>query len=129
MICEHCGSERGAGVHYCLHALKARADENWKLYQETIFQLNAAKEQRDNALLQLSEAQEVIKLCIDQGGLSFHDEWRKCPEDDTCDCPDVKRVNAAMKGYTEKRVDEQQKSCPYCQGGEYHETVCRFKVS
>lgn len=53
--------------------------------------------------LQLHEAQEVIKLCIDQGGLGFHDEWRKCPEDDTCVCPDVKRVNSAMKGYTEKR--------------------------
>lgn len=57
----------------------------------------------DSAKLQLREAQEVINLCVAQGGLSFHDEWRKCPEDDTCDCPDVKRVNAAMNGYTEKR--------------------------
>lgn len=49
--------------------------------------------------LQLREAQEVITLCVDQGGLSFHVEGGKCPEDDTCDCPVAKKVNAAMKGY------------------------------
>lgn len=49
--------------------------------------------------LQIRLAQEVIVLCIDQGGLSFHVEGGKCPEDDTCDCPVKKKVDAAMKGY------------------------------
>jgi len=69
-------------------------------------------------LLQVRELQDIVRLCVEQGGLSFHVEGGKCPEDDTCDCPDALRVNAAMKGYTEKRVASGPKNerhdCDHC---------------
>ena len=43
--------------------------------------------------------QEVVAMCISQGGLNFHVEGGRCPEDDTCDCPDQKKVNMAMEGF------------------------------
>jgi NaMN:DMB phosphoribosyltransferase len=42
--------------------LKKLADENWKLYQETIFQLNAVKKQREDALLQLGDKDEELSI-------------------------------------------------------------------
>jgi hypothetical protein len=54
----------------------------------------------DKLKLQIHDLQGIVHLCIEQGGLNFHVEGGKCPEDDTCDCPDALRVNAAMKGYT-----------------------------
>lgn len=71
-------------------------------------------------LLQIHELQEIVKLCVDQGGLNFHVEGGRCPEDDTCDCPDVKRVNAAMKGFTEKRKCE----APRCARVGGHPGIC-----
>src|ERR1043166_5187940 len=82
-----------------------------KLLRDAIDKSNIAlaeavetKEERNRLLLQVHELQDIVRLCVEQGGLSFHVEGGKCPEDDTCDCPDALRVNAAMKGYTEKRV-------------------------
>jgi enoyl reductase-like protein len=65
VLCEHCGCLRGVGVHYCLHALKAKAEENWKLYTETIFQLNAAKAQRDELL----EALRTVEYWASDGDM------------------------------------------------------------
>lgn len=77
------------------------------------------EEELSAANLQVGELQDIVRLCVSQGGLSFHVEGGKCPEDDTCDCPDALRVNAAMKGYTEKRVEpspNQWAICGWCAG-------------
>lgn len=55
---------------------------------------------RFHALEVIKELQDVVALCIDQG-VSLHVDDGTCPEDDTCNCPNVKRVNAAMKGFRE----------------------------
>ena len=59
----------------------------------------AEKMQESNRLI--DELREMVDLAVDAGGFSFHEEG--CPEDDTCDCPDVKRVNAAMGDFKSKR--------------------------
>lgn len=48
----------------------------------------------------IDELREMVHLAVDAGGFSFHEEG--CPEDDTCDCPDVKRANAAMGDFKSK---------------------------
>lgn len=52
------------------------------------------------ALMEKKELQEIVVGLLEEDGLQ-HESG--CPEDDTCACVFVKRVNAAMKGYGEKR--------------------------
>lgn len=74
--------------------LKAEVESKSFLY-------NDAKNARDkhwNSLQEqlrlISELREIVDLAVDLGGVSFHEE--SCPQDDTCFCVDVKRVNDAM---------------------------------
>lgn len=82
-----------------LELMTKHANEGWALANTRTAELR----EKD---LQVHELQDIVRLCVEQGGLSFHVEGGRCPEDDTCDCPDALRVNAAMKGYTEKRKSE-----------------------
>jgi len=53
-----------------------------------------------DALLQIRELQSLIMEFLDGcGPRDLHDDG--CPEDDTCECPLVKKVNRAMRGYKE----------------------------
>lgn len=67
---------------------------------------------RDAMVLQISELQNILHDLAEWGGNDWHKN--SCPEDDTCDCPKAKRVNAAMKGYAEKRKDEDREY--WCSG-------------
>lgn len=57
-------------------------------------------EERDFLLLQVNELQALLFAMFDKCGADLHEDG--CPEDDTCGCVMAQRVNAAMKGYTEK---------------------------
>ena len=62
--------------------------------------LKLVEEERDGLLLQIRELQSLIMEFLDGcGPRDLHDDG--CPEDDTCECPLVKKVNRAMRGYKE----------------------------
>lgn len=62
--------------------------KNWREASEKFMK------ERDDALRLIGELREIVDLAVDLGGVSFHEE--SCPQDDTCFCADVKRVNDAM---------------------------------
>lgn len=64
--------------------------------------------------LQLRQAQEVIHEAIGEAiDSAQHDP--DCPEDDTCECERVKKINAAMVGFSVKL--ESHGGCPDCGQG------------
>lgn len=55
--------------------------------------------------LQVHELQEIVAEFVEGGEIDLHEEDPKCPQDDTCSCARAKKLNAAMRGYTEKPID------------------------
>jgi hypothetical protein len=81
--CEQCDRTLERGLSFCSHCWNSLGDK-----------LQAAQ-------LQIEELQYLLHRTIEWGSHPFN-HIKKCPEDDTCRCPEIKRLNDAMKGFMEK---------------------------